>query len=47
MKTKLTKLHLNALFSGANMLVNMSIVEKRDDEYSIIDPIYAAAARTL
>ncbi len=30
-----------------NMLVNMSIVEKRDDEYSIIDPIYAAAARTL
>ncbi len=30
-----------------NTLVNMSIVEKRDDEYAIIDPIYAAAARTL
>ncbi|MGC9153438.1 MAG: AAA family ATPase [Vulcanisaeta sp.] len=28
-------------------LIKMSIIEKRNDEYAIIDPIYAAAARTL
>ncbi|WP_243665570.1 hypothetical protein [Vulcanisaeta sp. JCM 16159] len=27
-----------------NTLVNMSIVERRDGEYAVIDPIYAAAA---
>ncbi len=28
-------------------LIKMSIIERRNDEYAIIDPIYAAAARTL
>ncbi|WP_243679377.1 hypothetical protein [Vulcanisaeta distributa] len=36
-----------ALSNLLSTLVNMSIVEKRDDEYTMIDPIYAAAARTL